>query len=278
METKPSSPRLRVLPLRQMRLHEGYDPRRVTSLREKLRASGVLRNPVVATEHDGRYVVLDGATRTQALRELGIPNTVVQLVAYENPTVRLERWHHILIGLEPAILLNTLREMPGSTFRPCQPEDLAPSLKARETVLGIWTHEGGAHRLENVRGPTERVDHISRVVGLYRDRVVVHRTVECDVHTLLRQYPDLSAVLFFPYFQPADILHCAMNNVKLPMGITRHVIADRVLGLNIPLDLLARECPLEEKDRWLENMVQKRIRDDAVRRYEETTWVFDDGL
>ena len=277
MEAKPSSPRLRVVPLRQLRLHEGCDPGRVTRLREMLRASGVLRNPVVATEHDGCYIVLDGATRTQALLELGIPNTVVQLVAYEKPAVRLERWHHVLIGLEPDLLTKRLRELPGCVLRPCQPEDLATSLEARETVLGIWTLAGGTYSLENARAPQERVRHINRAVGLYRDRVLVRRIADSDVENVLLQYPDLSAILFFPSFEPNDVLHCAMNNLKLPMGITRHVIADRVLGLNVPLDLLANEGALEEKDRWLKNMVQDRIRDNGVRHYEEATWVFNDG-
>lgn len=278
MEAKPSYPRLRVVPLRQLRLHEGCDPGRVTTLREKLGASGVLRNPVVATEHDGCYIVLDGATRTQALMELGIPNTVVQLVAYERPAVRLERWHHALTGLEPASLLEGLREVPGSLFHPCQPDDLESFLETGGAALGIWTHKAGTHRLENVREPEERVRLINHVVGLYRDRAEVHRTVERDVHTLRFQYPDLSAVLFFPFFQPADVLRIALNNAKLPMGITRHVIVDRVLGLNVPLALLAHSSSQEEMDLSLKNMMEKRIRDHAVRHYEEPTWVFDDGL
>ena len=94
--------------------------------------------------------------------------------------------------------------------------------------------------------------------------------------TLFSLHPDLTAVIVFPPFTPEDINHCASNEAKLPMGITRHLISGRALGVNVPLDLLASSRPLDEKSVWLHDYLQNRLRRHMVRLYEEPTFVFDE--
>jgi hypothetical protein len=94
--------------------------------------------------------------------------------------------------------------------------------------------------------------------------------------SLLNLHPDLTAVVVFPKFTPDDVLQCACNQARLPMGITRHLIAGRALGIDVPLSLLASDRPLEEKNSWLQENLQSRIRHNKVRLYEEPTFVFDE--
>src|SRR5690606_40513903 len=67
-----------ILPVRFVELdrvvpHEATDPRRAEKLASRLEEEQVIRNATIVAAIADRYVVLDGATRTDALRRLGSP-------------------------------------------------------------------------------------------------------------------------------------------------------------------------------------------------------------
>src|SRR5258706_5280318 len=83
--------------------HEREDESRTGRLSERLRRSGVLRNPPIVTEArspDGGecFVVLDGANRVSVARDTDLPHFLVQVVRYDDSTVKLTTWHHALSG------------------------------------------------------------------------------------------------------------------------------------------------------------------------------------
>ena len=105
-------PDLRVVAGEDVLLHEDADERRVAALALRLQADGIVRNPpVVAEMGDGRYVVLDGANRVSALRRLGVPDLVVQVVDYHRVT--LNTWYHLVTGTPTADFERGLTEVPG---------------------------------------------------------------------------------------------------------------------------------------------------------------------
>jgi len=55
---------------------------------------------------------------------------------------------------------------------------------------------------------------------------------------LLKASRDSTAILFIPVYGKKDIVDLALSNVKLPAGVTRHVVSKRALGLHIDLALL----------------------------------------
>ena len=90
-------PRLQLVPLDRCVLHESIDPQRVARLAAHLRAEDVLRNPpIVAAAANQPLMVLDGATRTTALRELGLLAAPVQLINYADERIELHTWAHLL--------------------------------------------------------------------------------------------------------------------------------------------------------------------------------------
>jgi hypothetical protein len=93
---------------------------------------------------------------------------------------------------------------------------------------------------------------------------------------LIREYADLTAVITFPSFSPAEISQIAIEGAKLPMGITRHVVAGRALGLDIPLEMLSDSQPLEAKNAWLSAQIFARLKANKVRLYQEPVFVFDE--
>src|SRR5688572_29894343 len=65
--------KLQVAPLAQVIPHEHYHGQRVAVLMARLTAEGKLINPPIAARYKDKYVVLDGATRLTAMRQLGFP-------------------------------------------------------------------------------------------------------------------------------------------------------------------------------------------------------------
>ncbi|MCZ6736622.1 MAG: ParB N-terminal domain-containing protein, partial [Actinobacteria bacterium] len=74
----PPVPMLRVVPLERIRRHEEVDPLRVNRLVGRINDEGIQINPMVCSEApNGDLVVLDGATRTEAMKKLGMEHAVV---------------------------------------------------------------------------------------------------------------------------------------------------------------------------------------------------------
>ena len=108
-------PDLRIVPSSLLVPHEREDESRAGRLSERLRGSGVLKNPPIVAEvrAAGRgdcLVVLDGANRVSAARASDLPHFLVQVVRYDDPSIQLMTWHHALSGF-PAEQLNRDRPL-----------------------------------------------------------------------------------------------------------------------------------------------------------------------
>src|SRR5262249_2656108 len=116
-------PELRFVPTEAVFPHEYHDAQRSQPLVQRLRETGVLKNPPIVTQvGDGmrvepRYVVLDGANRSTAARAAGWPHLLVQVVRYESPAVELNTWYHALPDDAPGWLERGLARPPPRTLQ-----------------------------------------------------------------------------------------------------------------------------------------------------------------
>ncbi len=280
MKLEPSAIQLRFVALDDLLLHEEHDPYRVKRLALSLKRDGRLRNPPLVAELNERYIVLDGATRTTALREMGYRDALVQVVDYYADTVRVSAWHHVVAGLSHNQLLSTLADVDGLTLQPVDAETAYRMLDTREIIAGVVMRNGqwfavlcdGEAYLDN----NQRASLLCQLVAEYRGKVEVHRTVEIDMPMLAAEYQNLTAAITFPAFSPSEICEIAINGAKLPMGITRHVVVGRALGLDIPLEMLTDSQPLADKNTWLKEKIHERLKANKVRLYQEPVFVFDE--
>ena len=86
-------PKLQILSTESLIPHEWHDDSRTKPLIERLRASGVLRNPPIVTPFDdssGRFMVMDGANRSSAFKQMGLPHILAQVVQEDDPGVQLQ--------------------------------------------------------------------------------------------------------------------------------------------------------------------------------------------
>lgn len=268
------TPVLRVLETSRLVLHEDPDPVRVSKLTEALQRDRVLRNPpIVAPTREGQAVVLDGANRVTALRELGVPHVVAQVVAYERPEITLSTWRHYV--REDDALRQRIAALPGVRVRQVSTlADAEVRLLRREAVAAAADARGVA-LLDDEGDPLAHAGTLARLVALYRGRYQIYRVERGDLEDLSAEYGPGTLVIF-PAFDKADILLIAARGGRLPAGITRHVIPGRALRMNTTLEFLAAARATAEKQAHLEATLQQRWLDHGVRYYAESTYLFDE--
>ncbi|MFQ5615886.1 MAG: hypothetical protein ACE5GO_05435 [Anaerolineales bacterium] len=272
----PLDIRLRFVPLASVLLHEETDPSRVKRMEVALARDGILRNPPIAAEYDSRYVILDGASRTSALRASGFRDILLQIVDYESDTVALGVWHHVVAGLSPKELLTGLTSIDELIVQPVDAGTAHRKLAAQEIVACVSLPDDRMFAVLCREGITCQARLLCRVVAVYRGKTDVYRITKVEMPALLAQYPDLSAVFAFRAFYPRDIMQIVGSGGLVPMGITRHLISGRVLGLNAPLEMFTDSQSLASKNDWLENQIRQCVRDNKIRLYQEPVFVFDD--
>jgi len=266
-------PDLRIVPSASLLLHEECDPGRVERLARVLIADGVLRNPPVVAQLDrGAYVVLDGANRVTALQQAELPDQLVQVVDYADPAVSLEVWAHLLQG--DGVLIRS-EGSPSLAWRPMPEETMRDGLEDGGLACGVLGADG-AFGLPSGAGLADRLRDLCEVVIRYKGRVPIFRVQNSDLGDLAREYGRAAALVLFPRFTKQDIRAIARLPVKLPTGISRHVIPQRALRVNLDLALLRADQPTAEKQALLDALVRARLLEHRVRHYPEPTVLYDE--
>ena len=275
--TEPRFPHLRIVPTARLLLHEECDPERVERLGHLLGADRMLRNPPIAAPlEDGTYVVLDGANRVTALRHLGVPDQVVQVVDYDDPGVQLDTWAHLL--RDDGFLVQHVASSAGA-WRALEAADvhagLAPGLETCPLACGIIT-PNGAFGLPAGGPLAERVRAVAQIVAGYTGRTTIYRVRATDLETSAGRYGQAAALVVFPRLTKPGIRTIARLPEKLPTGISRHIVPLRALRVNVDLALLRAPEPLEVKQARLDEEIRARLLAHRVRHYPEATVLFDE--
>lgn len=273
-------PYLAILPVEWLVVHEWHDGQRTPPLIERIRASGVFRNPPIVTplsSPGGRYMVLDGANRTTALRQMGFPHVLVQIVQPDDPGLQLQNWNHVVWGLPAGELLAAVDGIPEIRLVDSEEQDDLPDLWGDCGLAVIQTPEGGKHTVCTTAGElVRRVRQLNAIVDAYKERAHFDRTHAREIGPLKGIFPHLAGLVVFPHFDVQHVMSLAGQGYLLPAGITRFTISPRALHVNYPLAELGADRPVEEKNAALQRWIQERIALKGVRYYAEATFLFDE--
>jgi hypothetical protein len=241
--------------------HEEYDPLSVERLADRIEAEGIQRNPVICVDADrDDLVVLDGATRTEALRRLGVDHVVVQVV--DPGAVTLETWHHVVRGARPTAVMDRIASRRGLILaHGGDPPRVTPAAGTPMSALGEGLSPNSV---------------LSTLVSGYIGRWRVSRIIDPDPDVVTTRFPDWSVIVEFPRLEVKEVMKAAIGHDLLPAGVTRFLVPERVLRLNADLSLLRSPGSLDAKQEALEGMILARSRAGRVRRYEEAVVVLDD--
>jgi hypothetical protein len=274
-------PHLRILPTNALVAHEWHDDSRAKPLIDRLRASGVLRNPPVVTPFDdgtNRHMVLDGANRSSAFAQMGLPHILAQVIKEEDPGLELKKWNHVLWNWDPKALVESIRKLPDISFREIDPGIKRPQSEwPTKTLVWLQLPDDSAYiaRYEN-KDLRARANQLARIAHTYTDKAHLDRTTAQRISELNGQYDNLTAVVVYPPFKVHQVLELCEAGILLPPGVTRFLISPRALRVNYPLDELAADKSLSDKNIALDRWVSERVARKGVRYYAESTVLYDE--
>lgn len=271
-------PVLRFVATADLVLHEHDDASRTAPLAERLKRDSVLKNPPVVAPINGqeRFVVLDGANRSTALAQLGMPHVVVQVVDYEDPDLVLDTWYHLVAEIQRQEFVAAIQNIAGITFEETNLLHARAALARRHALAYLVYPDGDVCIVCGEGDLHARAGLLNSLVDVYRYRSRIYRVSTDQIDQLKPYYQNVTALIVFPRYEPAEIIELARNGARLPAGITRHVIPRRALRLNIPLEVLAEDKTLGEKNAWLQTWLRKKLAEKEIRFYQESTWLFDE--
>ena len=272
MNTNPISsplPDLCIVDIDDVIPHETGDEQRSLPLMRRLEHAEIFTNPpVVAAIDRGKYVLMDGANRHFALKQLGFDHILVQVANYDSPFIQLGVWQHIVADWNANDCLQNLEAIEGTSIRDGWDSNAVAQVLLRDgPVYGVHA---------DVDDVFERNAALRDVVNAYHDNATLYRTPLTDPTQIWSWYPSGIALVMFPACGPEHIIEAAIKGAFFPPGVSRHIIHGRALNVNYPMQRL-RDCePIEQKNEALKLWLQQRLAERSVRYYAEATYQFDE--
>lgn len=267
---------LEVVPISQVTPHEQVDEKRVTRLMKRLQNESRLINPPIVTHWNDRYIILDGATRFTALKRLGYPHIIVQVVDARRDDFDLHTWYHVISSHKPvADLFTKLREIGGIQLQPVRGDELQAVFRDQSVLCYFLDRQSNAMLAGSDAG-SDNLSLMCRIVDCYNAWGAVERTLITDLARLRGQFPDMQAVAIFPQFTPETVFENASQDRLLPAGLTRFVIPGRILRLNADLARLKSDEPLVAKRAWLNQFLADKLARSRLRYYQEPVILLDE--
>jgi hypothetical protein len=272
-------PEIKVIPIKDLMLHETEDPKRTKRLEERIMSDGFLKNPVVVgrvRRDDSKFLLLDGVHRVSALRNLGFSDVVAQVVDYFDKDVKIDTWCHLIIDANAQDLLARIREIKNVGLAKTSRERAAQLLQRKKIVCCLLFKNKDVFAVRSKNDLRTRVSKLGEVVNVYCGSSTVKRGSEMETTFLLREHETAVAVMVIPVYAKKEIMRLAFDEIRLPPGVTRHIIPLRVLGFHVDLGLLKVDMSIEEKNRLVQQMFSYRVANGKTRFYRESVLIFDD--
>jgi hypothetical protein len=197
---------------------------------------------------------------------MGFGYVIVQVA--DPRRLRLETWCHVILDIEPGRLLKVLGAVAEARLSESAGDGDAEMCTVRIVDGRTFTvHATGGRHPFTALNP---------LVAAYLSCSVIARTTETELAPAVADQPDAAALVVFPRLSVDTVFAAAAQGHRLPAGITRFVVADRVLALNAPLAPLRSERSLAEHNLWLHDLVAARRARGRIRHYPEAVYVLDD--
>lgn len=240
--------------------HEQTITGNLKRLKEAMLNIGQLVDPIIIDRKHG--VVLDGNHRLKVLQVIECPLAACQAVNYEDPGIQVGTWLPV-------------------TEKPLEQIIKNPKIKSErvDCDIGKKSVQTLAAPFMIVRNAPNACNAFLLDPGQYKLREMVeeqHYLLSCMNGIEWEYIPDNLAdeylnkgytVLFRRPFTKEEIIQTAREHAPLPPKSTRHSIPNRIIRLNMRLGQLHEAR--EEAERYLKDMLSKRVYEGNVRRYSE---------
>jgi hypothetical protein len=271
-------------------LLETCDFNRVRRLAEQIKQEDHLKNPVLvadlpakskpeglAPKQSRRLLVLDGIDRVSALRLLGFPDVLVQKVDYMDENVELSSWDHLIFKISQDQLTEKLRKL-DLEISPCEVSWKREAMEDPRTVCYLLFRDHSGLVLSQRDASLEkRVGGLFSIIAAYRSSwEIYHPGLEVDPSSAFDDFEKSTAINILPVFKKEQVLDLVSRRILFPFGVTRFVIPQWVLGLEISCSVLGSNAPLSEKNLFLKELLSYRMKSKKAKFYQESVFLFNE--
>lgn len=268
---------LRLIPTRDILLHEECEDDRAQKLLERFRFEKVLFNPLTVGEYYDKLILIDGANRFEALKDSGCKIILAQIVDYNSHKVQVRSWFHYVPGLRIKDISGFLQKNDVE-FKTLSFNEFLKGLNRRKlNQVGVVSRQRESVCIKFSDKFGEMLKGFCMLNRFYEEKYNYNR-VNSDFK--LAKIKEISSkdglLLVYPEFQKKHILKISRLKEKLPAGITRYLIPNRVLHIRFPISLLKSVGDLKKRNEELQFIVDKKIEHKKVRLYKEPLLIFDE--
>ncbi|MBN1634536.1 MAG: hypothetical protein JW917_10250 [Ignavibacteria bacterium] len=268
---------LKLLKISNIKLHETTETKRLRNIYDRIANDRFLFNPVIVGLHGNDLILIDGANRLSTLRDIGCKLSIAQVIDYDNKKIKLKNWNHLVYNIDldsfikyfdkNKIKYRFVKYSEGSKIRNSKLYYmLISNINSDETILAYLP-----------KSFQDVVTELNKLTKLYFGKYPFDRSEEEIRYQDLRKYTRKKGILIeFPKFKKHHVINAAKNGYKIPAGITRHILINRVLHVMYEISKLKNDKNIEEKTKELEKYLINKIDNNKVRQYRESVIVFDE--
>ncbi|MCL4363759.1 hypothetical protein M1328_00805 [Patescibacteria group bacterium] len=278
---------LEIIPIKNLIVHEEFDQSRSSNLIKKLKKSNLFTDPIiVASLGDGKYIQLDGMNRINCFKILGIKNILCQIIDYNNQEeFNLSSWIH-LFKAKREDFFKHIKKDRNIVIKKADIAQIGPRyIKEKDfgRLVTVVDKKAGTFLVLTGGSFVEKIKRMNHIVSFYENSInrsilpfpMTSRNIRLFFyeHPDLNFYdhPDANLMVVFPNFTPQQIIEIVRSGALVPAGITRHLVKDRCLNVNIPLNFFDNNKSIKELNKNLDELLLKK----SVRAYEESTIHFE---
>ncbi|HEY3250225.1 MAG TPA: ParB N-terminal domain-containing protein [Ignavibacteria bacterium] len=263
---------LRLIRHSDILLHEESEDDRRARLAKRFKEEKVLYNPLIVGRYKNRYILIDGANRFEALKSINCKLVLAQIVDYLDPAIQLKSWFHFVNGISIDDLIEYLtREKLWYEYTVFNSK-----FRAINEII-IRDKTGKTLRIKLARSLNKMLTQLSSLNNFYESAYNYTR-IDSDTEVKdMNQISPYNGLLFmYPRFSKENIINISMMKQKLPAGITRHLIPNRVLHIKYPIKNLKSSSNLDAKNSELMSFIIQKVNSKKVRLYKEPLLIFDE--
>jgi len=264
----------------KVRIHEEIIPELFKKLESSIKSDGVAKHPVIVDSNT--RVVLDGMHRVAALESLGCRYLPVCLVDYRSPSVEVMCWYRTVLGDVGQDEIDEILNSLGLKFVIKSQREAMSALERREAILGILTRKSCNLVKDTGKDVIEIYSWIEKLEeALSGNGLGINYETEVDAEEKVNS-GGASVALMTPRVRKDEVVEAALSGRVFAHKTTRHIMAARPMEVDVPLDWLSGERPLDDVNRkmveHLSKRKVKRLPHGSLfegRRYEDELWVFE---
>ncbi len=268
---------LDILKIKDIKLHETTESNRLRNIYDRIANSKHLLNPVIVGKYNSDYILIDGANRLSTLREIGCKLVICQIIDYKNPRIKLRNWNHLIYGMKIDDIAKHCSDS-GMNTRKVKYQEGYRIISSKLNHILISEIQNGSSVLVTLdKSFFKLIKQLNTVTKYYFNKYPFDRSEEEIRYADLRKYSRKEGILVeFPRFTKSQIVRIAGSDTRLPAGISRHILDNRVLHVRYDINKLKDDSDIEKKRKDLDAYLLSKIDNNKVRQYRESVIVFDE--